>query len=266
MRALEVTSAEVSGRDPKAEGSPGEKSGPAGPGAQGPREGGRRCSKLRNAVKGALRPGQPQFAAGVDELGEPALIGCASPCIPPVKLQAAARKLPTGPARDELQALADEVKNGGLSQARVNEIGDRVKAIAAQNPEVAELKELAEVGGKTAGSASKAMNVGDAEHHVPAVRKSRGRPFEVERTDLSRPTIHVIGDKKVVGEAHWRMHNAEPGNGLWYSDRTEVNAVTGGKPIRFVNGRPDFSDGRKVVSYLKWASLTELRTTSIWYT
>jgi hypothetical protein len=59
------------------------------------------------------------------------------------------------------------------------------------------------------GNAPKSIHVGDAGHHVPAVRKSRGRPFEVERSDLSRPTIHVIGDEGAVGQAHWRMHNAE---------------------------------------------------------
>jgi hypothetical protein len=53
------------------------------------------------------------------------------------------------------------------------------------------------------------MKVGEAGHHVPAVRKSRGRPFDVERSDKTRPTIHVIGDEKAKAQAHWRMHNAE---------------------------------------------------------
>lgn len=54
------------------------------------------------------------------------------------------------------------------------------------------------------------MKVGDAGHHVPAVRKAQGRTLlEVKRGDLSRPTIHVIGDEKAVAQAHWRMHNAE---------------------------------------------------------
>lgn len=53
------------------------------------------------------------------------------------------------------------------------------------------------------------MKVGDAGHHVPAVRKSRGRPLEVERSDASRPTFHVIGDEETVARAHWRMHDAE---------------------------------------------------------
>lgn len=59
------------------------------------------------------------------------------------------------------------------------------------------------------GEAPKSMKVGPAGHHVPAVRKSVGRPFEVERSDLSRPTIHVIGNEQAVARAHWRMHNAE---------------------------------------------------------
>lgn len=53
----------------------------------------------------------------------------------------------------------------------------------------------------------KKMNVGGAGHHVPAVRKARGRPFEVNRTDKTRPTMHVVdGD---AAEAHWRLHDAE---------------------------------------------------------
>jgi hypothetical protein len=55
----------------------------------------------------------------------------------------------------------------------------------------------------------KEMQVGQMGHHVPAVRKSRGRPFEVEPTDRTRPTFHVIGDIAVRAKAHWRMHQAE---------------------------------------------------------
>ncbi|MCI3938387.1 DUF4280 domain-containing protein [Chryseobacterium aahli] len=32
-----------------------------------------------------------------------------------------------------------------------------------------------------------------------------------------------------------------PGNGLWKSDKPEVNAITNNEPIPFTNGRPDFS-------------------------
>ncbi len=53
------------------------------------------------------------------------------------------------------------------------------------------------------------MSVGDAGHHVPAVRKSRDRPFEIDRNDKSRPTIHVIGNDTDKARAHWRMHEAE---------------------------------------------------------
>ncbi|WP_321572979.1 RHS repeat-associated core domain-containing protein [Hafnia alvei] len=38
---------------------------------------------------------------------------------------------------------------------------------------------------------------------------------------------------------HWE---GEPGNGDWYSDLPEVNEITGGKPIPFKDGRPDFSE------------------------
>ncbi|WP_226665561.1 peptidoglycan-binding protein [Metabacillus litoralis] len=35
--------------------------------------------------------------------------------------------------------------------------------------------------------------------------------------------------------------DGSPGNGKWYSNNSDVNSVTGGKPIEFKNGRPDFS-------------------------
>ena len=49
--------------------------------------------------------------------------------------------------------------------------------------------------------------VGDAGHHVPSVRKSRGRPFEVERSNKTRPTIHFRGSDPA--HDHWRLHEAE---------------------------------------------------------
>jgi len=51
------------------------------------------------------------------------------------------------------------------------------------------------------------MNVKNSGHHVPAVRKSIGRSFEVERTDKTRPTFHFKGDNPSFD--HWRLHNAE---------------------------------------------------------
>jgi hypothetical protein len=53
----------------------------------------------------------------------------------------------------------------------------------------------------------KKMNVGGSGHHVPAVRKARGRPFEVDRVDKTRPTMHVV--ESDPAEAHWRLHDAE---------------------------------------------------------
>jgi len=52
------------------------------------------------------------------------------------------------------------------------------------------------------------INVGPSGHHVPAVRKCKGRPdLEVKRSDKSRPTLFSKGDDP--GHDHWRMHNAE---------------------------------------------------------
>ena len=41
---------------------------------------------------------------------------------------------------------------------------------------------------------------------------------------------------------HW---DGSPGNGIWYSDISAVNAITGGKGIVFKDGRPDFSPWSK---------------------
>ncbi|WP_420457101.1 RHS repeat-associated core domain-containing protein [Rubrivirga sp.] len=53
----------------------------------------------------------------------------------------------------------------------------------------------------------KRLHLGDAGHHVPAVRKSKGRPFEVGRSDKTRPTLHFRGADP--GHDHWRLHDAE---------------------------------------------------------
>ncbi|MFS1520354.1 RHS repeat-associated core domain-containing protein [Flavobacterium covae] len=53
----------------------------------------------------------------------------------------------------------------------------------------------------------KKINVGDSGHHVPAVRKSKGRPFAVSRSDKTRPTFHFKGTDP--GHDHWKLHNAE---------------------------------------------------------
>ena len=61
--------------------------------------------------------------------------------------------------------------------------------------------------GKEENVDKKRINVGDSGHHVPAVRKSRGRPFEVSRNDKTRPTIFSKGSDP--GYDHWRLHDAE---------------------------------------------------------
>ncbi len=53
----------------------------------------------------------------------------------------------------------------------------------------------------------KRIAVGDAGHHVPAVRKAKGRIFEVSRSDKTRPTLFPVGND--LGHLHWRLHEAE---------------------------------------------------------
>nr|WP_317360113.1 hypothetical protein [uncultured Tyzzerella sp.] len=54
---------------------------------------------------------------------------------------------------------------------------------------------------------SKEIAVEKSGHHVPAVRKSKGRKFEVKRSDKTRPTIFPKGEDP--DHDHWRMHDAE---------------------------------------------------------
>ena len=53
----------------------------------------------------------------------------------------------------------------------------------------------------------KRIAIGNAGHHVPAVRKSKGRAFEVSRSDKTRPTLFPKGAD--IAHLHWRLHEAE---------------------------------------------------------
>lgn len=39
--------------------------------------------------------------------------------------------------------------------------------------------------------------------------------------------------------------SGEPGNGKWFSNKPEVNRITGGKGVQFKNGRPNFTPWSK---------------------
>ncbi|WP_168385602.1 hypothetical protein, partial [Erwinia amylovora] len=54
---------------------------------------------------------------------------------------------------------------------------------------------------------TKCMGVSESGHHVPSVRKSKGRPFAVARSDKTRPTLFPRGTQPE--HDHWRMHDAE---------------------------------------------------------
>ncbi len=56
-------------------------------------------------------------------------------------------------------------------------------------------------------SVVKRLLLGDSGHHVPSVRKSKGRIFEINRSDKTRPTLFPKGDD--LGHLHWRLHEAE---------------------------------------------------------
>ncbi len=57
------------------------------------------------------------------------------------------------------------------------------------------------------GLEKKRMGVHDSGHHVPSVRKSKDRSFEISRSDKSFPTLFPIGDDPE--HDHWRLHEAE---------------------------------------------------------
>ncbi|MFV3287037.1 RHS repeat domain-containing protein, partial [Pseudomonas sp. NY15356] len=56
---------------------------------------------------------------------------------------------------------------------------------------------------------SKGMGVSKSGHHVPSVRKSKGRPFAVSRSDKTRPTLFPKGENPE--HEHWLLHEAERG-------------------------------------------------------
>ncbi|WP_416807561.1 T7SS effector LXG polymorphic toxin [Bacillus safensis] len=47
-----------------------------------------------------------------------------------------------------------------------------------------------------------------------------------------------------------------PGNGKWYSDNPKVKAVTGGKPVEFIDNRPNFTPWEKGRLHFKEGKLT----------
>ena len=54
-----------------------------------------------------------------------------------------------------------------------------------------------------------------------------------------------INPKTRLPRKNGKWSEGSPGNGLWESNIPEVNAITGGKPIPFKNGRPLFSEWSK---------------------
>lgn len=92
---------------------------------------------------------------------------------------------------DLLRQLIEQLAVSALPEADIEQILEKSGSKAVQR-----CKDL-----------RKGMAVRKAGHHVPAVRKSAGRPFQVGRNDRTRPTIHSRGPDPA--NDHWRMHNAE---------------------------------------------------------
>lgn len=61
-------------------------------------------------------------------------------------------------------------------------------------------------------------------------------------------------------EGRW---DGEPGNSNWYSSRPEVNAITGGQPIRFSNGYADFTPWSRLSINFARGELTGTHTADV---
>ena len=109
-----------------------------------------------------------------------------------------------GQEASKLAKNMDELASPGAVKlsTKADEAADALKATDAGG--VAK-KIIPDVEGGS--SSVKRINVGDSGHHVPAVRKSKGRPFAVSRSDKTRPTIFSKGSDP--GHDHWRLHDAE---------------------------------------------------------
>ena len=70
-----------------------------------------------------------------------------------------------------------------------------------------------------------------------AVWKNSGKPSEIDADKSTNTKTRLPREN-----GKW---DGEPGEGKWYSDLDEVNEVTGGEPVPFANGRPDFSEWSK---------------------
>ena len=68
-------------------------------------------------------------------------------------------------------------------------------------------------------------------------------PYAVRQLKIARGRAHVNPKTRLPRTGGKWV--GEPGNGLWYSTKKSINKVTGGKPIRFVNGRPIFTPWAK---------------------
>jgi len=124
-----------------------------------------------------------------------------------------------GNAREGLLGPAASSVPQGAMSPRSDANSENTGATSAGGPTFPALAAEAPHGTNEAGQASqpdsldgttgpqKRMNVGESGHHVPAVRKSEDRLFEIGRGNKSRPTFHFLSDEP--GHDHWRLHDAE---------------------------------------------------------
>lgn len=91
------------------------------------------------------------------------------------------------------------------------------------------------------------------EFEPPASTGVVGKPKKTVANELEAPkgndlkgaATQLQNNRTRLPRKNGNWINGEPGNGYWSSDIKDVNIITGGKPIKFSNGRPDFSPWSK---------------------
>lgn len=129
--------------------------------------------------------------------------------------------------------VVGETMDGYVLFAPGSSIGERIVAGASLTVNVFTVG-FAPNFGAPARIAGRGMHVADEVLEL-------GLDAEKNLLQYQRALSKVEANPKVrLPKANGRWNGA-PGDGFWHSDITDVNAITGGKPIQFINGRPVFT-------------------------
>jgi len=104
-----------------------------------------------------------------------------------------------------------------------------------------------------------ARDVAEAERMAPAVERAAEAERAVSTAERAATTERTTAEgeaaapeelpkknpKTRLPRSNGEWKNGAPGNGDWYSNNPKVTNITGGKPVKFTDGRPDFSPWSK---------------------